>query len=148
MNMEINNSLHLSIKRLPIFVFFCLICGMVHAENTPWDGVVATTIINEGGNNGQDTDHPILIATAEELAYLAQQTNSGGEELELTNGGKITGSKNFQNLYFQLTEDIDLNNKKWLLIGSGVDVPFKGNFDGNNKTISNLYINTSTYDYA
>lgn len=146
--MEINNSLHLSIKRLPIFVLFCLICGLVHAENTPWDGTIATTIINEGGNNGEDTEHPILIATAGELAYLAQQTNSGGEELELTNGEKITGSKNFQGLYFQLTEDIDLNNKEWLLIGSSANVPFKGNFDGNNKTISNLYINTSIYDYA
>lgn len=146
--MEINNSLHLSIKRLPIFVFFCLICGMVHAENTPWEGGIATTIINEGGNNGQDTDHPILIATAGELAYLAQQTNSGGEELKLTNGDEISEYTNFQGLYFQLTEDIDLNNKEWLLIGSSADVAFKGNFDGNNKTISNLYINTSTYDYA
>lgn len=148
MNMEINNSLHLSIKRLPILVFLCLICGLVHAENTPWEGGVATTIINEGGNNGQDSDNPILIATPEELAYLAQQTNSGGEELKLTNGDEISGYTNFQGLYFQLTEDIDLNNKEWLLIGSSANVPFKGNFDGNSKTISNLYINTSIYDYA
>ena len=146
MNMEINNSLHLSIKRLPIFVFFCLICGMVHAENTPWDGVVATTIINEGGNNGQDTNHPILIATAGELAYLAQQTNSGGEELELTNGGKITGSKNFQNLYFQLTEDIDLGEQTWTPIGKDNSNSFQGTLDGNNKIISNLAkINESDY---
>lgn len=146
--MEINNSLHLSIKRLPIFVFFCLICGLVHAENTPWDGGIATTIINEGGNNGLDTDHPILIATPEELAYLAQQTNSGGKELTLDNGEQISGKTNFKGVYFKLTEDIDLNNEEWLLIGSSSDIPFKGNFDGNNKTISNLYINISIYDYA
>lgn len=146
MNMEINNSLHLSIKRLPIFVFFCLICGMVHAENTPWNVVVATTIINEGGNNGQDDQHPILIATAGELAYLAKQTNSGGEELELTNGGKITGSKNFQNLYFQLTEDIDLGGQTWTPIGKDNSNSFQGTLDGNNKIISNLAkINESDY---
>ncbi|WFE86128.1 T9SS type A sorting domain-containing protein [Parabacteroides chongii] len=138
MNMEINNSLHLSIKRLPIFVFFCLICGLVHAENTPWDGVAAKAIANEEGGNGLDVNQPILIATAGELAYLAQQTNAGGKELELTNGDKISEYTNFQDLYFQLTEDIDLNNKKWLLIGCSADVPFKGYFDGNNKTISNL----------
>lgn len=147
MNMEINNSLHLSIKRLPILVFFCLICGMVHAENTPWNGVVATTIINEGGNNGQDDQHPILIATAGELAYLAKQTNSGGEELELTNGGKITGSKNFQNLYFQLTEDIDLGGQTWTPIGKDNSNSFQGTLDGNNKIISNL-ANINESDYA
>lgn len=147
MNMEINNSLHLSIKRLSIFVFFCLICGMVHAENTPWNGVVATTIINEGGNNGQDDQHPILIATAGELAYLAKQTNSGGEELELTNGGKITGSKNFQNLYFQLTEDIDLGEQTWTPIGKDNSNSFQGTLDGNNKIISNL-ANINESDYA
>lgn len=146
MNMEINNSLHLSIKRLPIFVFFCIICGMVHAENTPWDGVVATTIINEGGNNGQDTDHPILIATAGELAYLAQQTNSGGEELKLTNGDEISGYTHFQDLYFQLTEDIDLGEQTWTPIGKDNSNSFQGTLDGNNKIISNLAkINESDY---
>lgn len=147
MNMEINNSLHLSIKRLPIFVFFCLICGMVHAENTPWDGVVATTIINEGGNNGQDTDHPILIATAGELAYLAQQTNSGGEELKLTNGDEISGYTHFQDLYFQLTEDIDLGEQTWTPIGKDNSNSFQGTLDGNNKIISNL-ANINESDYA
>lgn len=147
MNMEINNSLHLSIKRLPIFVFFCLICGMVHAENTPWDGVVATTIINEGGNNGQDTDHPILITTAGELAYLAQQTNSGGEELKLTNGDEISGYTHFQDLYFQLTEDIDLGGQTWTPIGKDNSNSFQGTLDGNNKIISNL-ANINESDYA
>lgn len=147
MNMEINNSLHLSIKRLPIFVFFCLICGLVHAENTPWNGVVATTIINEGGNNGLDTDHPILIATVGELAYLAQQTNSGGEELKLTNGDEISGYTNFQGLYFQLTEDIDLGGQTWTPIGKDNSNSFQGILDGNNKIISNLANITKT-DYA
>lgn len=145
--MEINNSLHLSIKRLPIFVFFCLICGLVHAENTPWDGGIATTIINEGGNNGLDTDHPILIATPEELAYLAQQTNSGGKELKLTNGDEISGYTNFQDLYFQLTEDIDLGEQAWTPIGKDNSNSFQGILDGNKKTISNL-ANITDSDYA
>lgn len=145
MNMEINNSLHLSIKRLPIFVFFCLICGMVHAENTPWNGVVATTIINEGGNNGQDDQHPILIATAGELAYLAKQTNSGGEELTLDNGGPISGKTNFNGVHFKLTEDIDLGGKTWTPIGN--NNTFQGAFDGNDKTISNL-TSIKESDYA
>lgn len=147
MNMEINNSLHLSIKRLPIFVFFCFICGLVHAENTPWDGVIATTIINEEGNNGQDTEHPILIATPEELAYLAQQTNSGGQELKLTNGESISGKTNFNGVYFKLTDNIDLGEKAWTPIGKDNSNSFQGTLDGNNKIISNLANITKT-DYA
>ena len=147
MNMEINNSLHLSIKRLPIFVFFCLICGMVHAENTPWDGGIATTIINEGSNDGQDTDHPILIATAGELAYLAQQTNAGGEELTLKNGESISGKTNFKGVYFKLTDDMDLGEQTWTPIGKDNSNSFQGTLDGDNKTISNLANITNT-DYA
>ncbi|WP_075559640.1 T9SS type A sorting domain-containing protein [Parabacteroides timonensis] len=138
MNMEINNSLHLSIKRLPIFVFFCLICGLIHAENTPWNGGITTTIINEGGNNGQDVNQPILIATAGELAYLAQQTNAGGEELTLDNGGSISGKTNFNGVYFKLTEDIDLGEQAWTPIGKDNNNSFQGTLDGNGKTICNL----------
>lgn len=146
MNMEINNSLHLSIKRLPIFVFFCLTCGLVHAENTPWNGGIAKAIANEKGGNGLDVNQPILIATAEELAYLAQQTNSGGQELKLTNGDEISGYTHFQDLYFQLTEDIDLGEQTWTPIGKDNSNSFQGTLDGNNKIISNLAkINESDY---
>ncbi|WP_293715106.1 T9SS type A sorting domain-containing protein [uncultured Parabacteroides sp.] len=147
MNMEINNSLHLSIKRLPILVFLCLICGLVHAENTPWEGGVATTIINEGGSNGQDSDNPILIATPEELAYLAQQTNSGGKELTLDNGGPISGKTNFSGVYFKLTDDIDLGEQAWTPIGKDNSNSFQGTLDGNDKTIGNLASITDS-DYA
>lgn len=145
--MEINNSLHLSIKRLPIFVFFCLICGLVHAENTPWEGRIAASIANEGGNNGQDSEHPILIATPEELAYLAQQTNSGGEELTFNNGGQISSKTNFKGVYFKLTEDIDLGEQAWTPIGKNNSNSFQGTLDGNEKTISNL-ANITNSDYA
>ena len=82
MNMEINNSLHLSIKRLPIFVFFCLICGLVHAENTPWDGVAAKAIANEEGGNGLDVNQPILIATAGELASATNKCRRKGTRVD------------------------------------------------------------------
>jgi hypothetical protein len=55
--------------------------------------------------------------------------------------------------YFKLIEDIDLNNtpfnknQGWRPIGSW-DKPFTGSFDGNGKTIRNLYINRGDEDYV
>jgi hypothetical protein len=54
------------------------------------------------------------------------------------------------NKYFILIADIDLNitpynsGEGWVPIGS-VETPFSGNFDGNGKTLSHLYINKTEY---
>ena len=47
----------------------------------------------------------------------------------------------------QLDADITMDNVSWVPIGSG-DNLFKGTFDGNSNTISNLNINNSSLDYA
>lgn len=86
-----------------------------------WDGSSIAT--GYAGGNGS-ADDPYKISSAAEFAYFAQQVN-GGE----TYSGK----------YLLLTDDIDLNSKEWTPIGYNGKT-FKGNFDGGNKTISNLVI--------
>ena len=93
-----------------------------------------------GGDGSSDT--PYQIATAEQLATLAK----------LVNEGEAT----FGSLYYQLTDDIDLSaygeyyngGKGWAPIGESSANPFTGHFDGNNHTISGLYIENDSLDRA
>lgn len=121
-----------------IYLISFLICSIVtQAQTTAWNGTVATQIANAGSGTGTE-DSPIEIASPAELAYLAQQTNTGGNSLTLENGGTINGKTNFQDVHFKLTEDINLGEQAWTPIGKNDSYPFKGVFDGNKKTILNL----------
>lgn len=89
-----------------------------------WDGTVA-----EGFKFGDGSkENPYLISTGEELAYLANSVNNGTY---------------FENQYFQLASDIDLNGKAWTPIGN-TNNSFRGNFDGAGHIISNGHINVNS----
>ncbi len=102
-------------------------------EGVIWDGTVATDF--ESGS-GTEAD-PYVIKTPQQLAYLAEQVNSG-----------TTYSKK----YLVLADDIVLNDttgwERWNVIAPantwtaiGSTFAFKGNFDGKGYTISGIYIN-------
>ena len=103
-----------------LLLAFLLTIAMVCGAQTPWNGTVAD---NYDGGDGT-TGNPYQIATAEQLALLAQQTNNG-------TGGDAC---------YILTNDIVLNNGDsllWTPIGNvGM---FTGVFDGNNHIIIGLY---------
>ena len=81
------------------------------------------------GGSGTQAD-PYLICTAYTLDTLAQCVNAGMD---------------FNNLYFKVVNDLDLTPfSNWRVIGETMSTPFKGHFDGNNKTISNLTITGTT----
>lgn len=84
-----------------------------------WDGSSTSAPAGYVAGNPGTVD----ITSAAELAWLAAQSNS------------------FENYTFRLTADIDLNNHEWTPIGS---YPFKGTFDGQNHTVSNLKCTTSS----
>ena len=103
---------------LSFLLAFAMLCG----AQTPWNGTVADAY--DGGDGS--AENPYQIATAEQLALLAQQTNNG-------TGGDVN---------YLLTNDIILNDGDsllWTPIGNvGA---FTGVFDGNNHIISGLYEN-------
>lgn len=66
------------------------------------------------------------IHTAEELAWIAVQTNKGTD---------------FSGCTFILASDIDLSAHNWVPIGASDTYSFKGTFNGENHTISNMKIN-------
>lgn len=103
-----------------LFLAFFILCTMMCGAQTPWNGNVA-----EAYDGGDGTpENPYQIATAEQLALLAQQTNTGM-------GGDA---------YYILTSDIILNDGDsllWTPIGNlGI---FTGVFDGNDHIIRGLY---------
>ena len=86
-----------------------------------WDG----TAIADGFAEGDGTqDNPFQIETAAQLAYFAKTVNEGEAYLYK---------------YIVLTADIDLANKEWRPIGNHSN-PFKGNFNGNNHTVTGMQI--------
>ena len=87
--------------------------------------------------------NPYKISSAAELAWFRDQVNSGNNSISA-----------------ELTENIDLvefchakdgtkytEELSWAPIGNS-DNMYQGTFDGNGKTISNLYINATPRDYA
>lgn len=79
-----------------------------------WDGSSATAAT-------QAADGYYEIATAANLKWFANQLNSGaGVSYKI-----------------RLTNDLDLNNKSWAMMGT-TSYKFAGTFDGNNHTISNI----------
>ena len=113
---------------------FTMLLLLVMAILMPYGGAWAQTPPSKGDGSA---DKPYKISTAAELAWFRDQVNSGNNRVSAT-----------------LTEDIDLaefchaadgttytDELSWTPI-----TWFQGTFDGNGKTISNLYINaTSNY---
>ena len=107
---------------------------LVMAILMPYGGAWAQTPSRPSIGDG--VDNPYQISTAAELAWFRDQVNGGNNRISAT-----------------LTEDIDLaefchakdgtkytEEVSWTPIGNS-DNMYQGTFDGNGKTIRNLYIN-------
>ena len=90
-----------------------------------------------GNALGETEDKPILIRTAAQLAYLAQQVNRG---------------ESYSGKYFKLTDDLNLAGHSWTPIGRGYSDPdyadpFSGIFDGDGHEIMGLKVVDKTFNY-
>ena len=102
-----------------------------------WSDYAATDFAGGTGT----VDDPYKIATAEQLAKLAADINSGKGDKEYTHSGE----------YFILTENIDLSAHRWVPIGYYVineGHQFSAYFNGNNKKITGLYVKEERDDYS
>lgn len=86
-----------------------------------WDG---TTIADKFAAGDGTQGNPFQIETAAQLAHFAKTVNEGEAYLHK---------------YIVLTADIDLANKEWTPIGNYSN-PFKGNFNGDNHTVTGMQI--------
>ena len=113
---------------LSVFMVLTLAATTARADvaTEKWTDFVATDFAGGSGTR----DNPYQIATAEQLAKLAEEVNSG-----------VYG-KTHSGEYFKLTASIDLSGKRWVPIGYGnaSSHSFSGYFDGNNQVITGLYV--------
>ncbi len=103
-----------------IFFIEILLClYLLLTAQTAWDGTISEVT---------PTGNTYYINNAQQLAWVAQQSQTN----------------NFNGYVVRLTNDIDLGwkevpSKHWTPIGTA-DLPFQGEFDGQNHIIRNLYI--------
>ena len=94
-----------------------------------WDGDTATA--DELKAATDDTNNVVTVESGKLLAALAKSVNGG---------------KDYNGYTIKLTKNLDLNGKEWTPIGTkGTSNVFKGTFDGNGATISNLKISGGSY---
>lgn len=123
-------------KKTAILLIMLLLSSMTFAQVSVWDGTW------EPWTHGTGTEaDPFLIENAQQLAYLAYRVNNGMD----ADGGHVSN----HDYHYKLMVDVDLNGSEdfqWTPIGyynSNTDCQdFGGYFDGNNHTISELYINS------
>ena len=78
-----------------------------------------------GGGNGDSEEQAYEIATANQLAQLAYNSNHGN---------------NYTNKFFKLTADIDISGKNWTPIAKAYLTRFEGTFNGTGHSVSGLTI--------
>ena len=94
-----------------------------------WNGDIATAA--ELAAATEDTNKVVTIDSGKLLAALVEAVNNGDGYADYT---------------IKLTKNIDLNGNKWTPIGTkGTSNVFKGTFDGNGATISNLKVSGGSY---
>ena len=116
-----------------ILLVATLIAAVGIAKADTWDGSISTAWYENG--------EPYEIHSAADLAGLAQ----------LVNGNPIwdrADPVDFAGKTITLMTDIDLgangaSGLKWPMIGDDDDNPFRGTFNGNGHTISNVYVNNN-----
>lgn len=100
-----------------------------------------TNIFAQGysGGNGTDTN-PYIIATKADLKYLSEHPNDWDKHF------KQTSDIVFDSLDFTSNGEFYNNGKGLTPIGNLIS-KFKGNYDGNNKAIYNIFINHPDTNY-
>ena len=100
-----------------------------------------TSVFSQGysGGNGSEIE-PYLIATKADLKYLSEHPNDWNKYF------KQTSDIYFDTLDFTSNGDFYNNGKGFTPIGNIID-KFKGNYDGNNKAVYNIFINHPDTNY-
>ncbi len=136
---------------LAALFFLCLFAPMAAGQDNPatdnWKDHLNSVdkLANTGGGDGLSWKNAIEIASAEELAYFAQQVNSQGDIALGSGGGPIKhngkggDATGFKGYYFALAADIDLSDYDWTPIGNAT-YPFEGNFDGRGHCVKGLKV--------
>ena len=107
---------------------------VARAETSVWDG--SKKAPTASGGAGLSADNPIKITSAEELAWLVNQTagDTAGKFYKLTTNIQLNDTT---------AEGWQENGHQWLVVGhTASPISFAGTFDGDGHTISGLYVDS------
>lgn len=87
-------------------------------------------------------DSPYIITKAEELEWFRDQVNSGQYSIcaKIADNVEVI---DMSTVCHAADKSQNLEEKSWVPIGNRNIIKYRGTFDGNGKTITNLYINAS-----
>lgn len=100
--------------------------------------------------NAQDMPETLWTDNAD-ISWYDSSMNS----FDISNSESFAGitvlveeGNSFEGKTINLTSDIDLGAHLWLPVGTSVDLAFKGKVEGNDHTISNLFVNRPDNDFS
>ena len=110
---------------------------LVMAIIMPYGGAWAQTPPSKGDGK---KDSPYIITKAEELAWFRDEVNRGRNNIcaKIADNVEVI---DMSTVCHAADKSQNLEEKSWVPIGN--NNKYQGTFDGNNKTITNLYINAS-----
>ena len=111
---------------------------LVMAILMPYGGAWAQTPPSKGDGK---KDSPYIITKAEELAWFRDEVNRGRNNIcaKIADNVEVI---DMSTVCHAADKSQNLEEKSWVPIGNSNN-KYQGTFDGNNKTITNLYINAS-----
>ena len=125
---------------------------LVMAILMPYEGGMAATNVTTSrpAQGDGSSSNPFQISNAKELAWFREWVNgtytvSGSESAttHLNACAKLTADIDLKDFCYAADASQNLEELSWVPIGKNIERNYKGTFDGNNKTITNLYINAT-----
>ena len=122
-------------QRNKLFTMLLLVMALIIPQ---WGWAQTTSQPSVGDGS---TDNPYIITKAEELAWFRNQVNSGNNKIcaKIADDVEVIDLKDFCH---KADESQNLKELSWVPIGNNYS-SYEGTFDGNGKTITNLYINAT-----
>lgn len=113
---------------------------LVMAILMPYEGAWAQTPTPPANGNG-DVDNPYIITKAEELKWFRDEVNRGRNNIcaKIADNVEVI---DMSTVCHAADKSQNLEEVSWEPIGNTTN-KYMGTFDGNNKTITNLYINAN-----
>ena len=123
-------------QRNRLFTMLLLVMAILMPYGGAWAQETSRPLVGNGS-----TGNPYIITKAEELEWFRDQVNSGQYSIcaKIADNVEVIDLKNFCHAA-DASKKID--EQSWVPIGNS-NKPYQGTFDGNGKTITNLYINAS-----
>ena len=135
-------------QRNRLFTMLLLVMAILMPYEGAWAATNVTTSRPAQGDGS--SSNPFQISNAKELAWFREWVNgtytvssSESATTHLNACAKLTADIDLKDFCYAADASQNLEELSWVPIGRNIERDYKGTFDGNGKTITNLYINAT-----